>query len=146
MDELQRRIEMRDASPEPQEVLTTPFTGFFTTLNSQAQDCFTSLPKGSISTFADLSKQFMSYFVSSIQKKNKFLQIEPLELGNLEQVPGQINVRFGLFHRDLERFAEADEEERGRGMSNLDSEAPTPRPRAMVGFVALLDSINTSGK
>lgn len=49
--------------------------GFFSTLDGQAQDWFGSLPKGSISTFAILTKRFMSYFASSVQKRKQFADL-----------------------------------------------------------------------
>ncbi|XP_031092225.1 uncharacterized protein LOC115996892 [Ipomoea triloba] len=53
--------------------------GFFSTLDGQAQDWFTSFPEGSISTFADLSGRFLSHFASSIPKKKHFATMCKLE-------------------------------------------------------------------
>ncbi|XP_031127724.1 uncharacterized protein LOC116029823 [Ipomoea triloba] len=99
--------------------------GFFATLDGQAQDWFTTLPKGSILSFADLSGQFLSHFVSSILKKKQFATMCKLEQGNMESLTDYLtkwkkearsvenfdekaavpiftsNVRSGPFHRDL---------------------------------------------
>ncbi|XP_031108522.1 uncharacterized protein LOC116012997 [Ipomoea triloba] len=174
MDELQRKLEAREGSSEPQEVLTSPFTddvmaeplprdfrfptikaytgsadprshlhkyraaimmtgasdavmcrGFFATLDGQAQDWFTSLPEKSISTFADFSVKFLSYYACSIPKKKQFASMCKLEQGSTETLTDYLtrwkkevrsvenfdkkaaipiftsNVRSGPFHRDL---------------------------------------------
>ncbi|XP_031111915.1 uncharacterized protein LOC116015888 [Ipomoea triloba] len=174
MDELQRKLEAREGSPEPQEVLTSPFTddviaeplprdfrfptikaytgsadprahlhryraaimmagasdavmcrGFFATLDGQAQNWFTSLPEKSISTFADLSGKFLTYYASSIPKKKQFANMCKLEQWSTETLTDYLirwkkearsvenfdekaaipiftsNVRSGPFHRDL---------------------------------------------
>ncbi|XP_031120879.1 uncharacterized protein LOC116024116 [Ipomoea triloba] len=99
--------------------------GFFATLDGQAQDWFTTLPEGSISSFADLSGQFLSHFASSIPKKKQFATMCKLEQGSTESLTDYLaklkkearlvdnfdekaavpiftsNVRSGPFHRDL---------------------------------------------
>ncbi|XP_031090958.1 uncharacterized protein LOC115995951 [Ipomoea triloba] len=174
LDELQRRLEIGEGAPVPQEALTSPFTedimaqplpqdlrwptiklysgssdprahinryraailmmdasdavmcrGFFATLDGQAQDWFTTLPEGSISSFADLSGRFLSHFASNIPKKKQFATMCKLEQGSTESLTDYLakwkkearsvdnfdenaavpiftsNVRSGPFHRDL---------------------------------------------
>ncbi|XP_031120891.1 uncharacterized protein LOC116024129 [Ipomoea triloba] len=191
MDELQRKLEAREGSAEPQEVLTSPFTddvmaeplprdfrfptikaytgsadprshlnryraaimmtgasdavmcrGFFATLDGQAQDWFTSLPEKSISTFADLSVKFLSYYACSTPKKKQFASMCN-------------NVRSGPFHRNLiqnrpktyavlldraARFVEAEEverkkkeEEQGRRDKAPQDERRAPKPPRQAG-------------
>ncbi|XP_031108636.1 uncharacterized protein LOC116013121 [Ipomoea triloba] len=177
MDELQKKIDEKDGSPKPQDVLTTPFMGavmeepfpkdfrfptiktysgtsdprahlnryraamlmtgasdaimcrgFFSTLDGQAQDWFGSLPEGSISTFAALTKRFMSYFASNVQKRKEFADLyhvkqlptdslpeflnkwkrEVLGVANFDDRAAIIifrnNLRSGPFYRDLIRY------------------------------------------
>ncbi|XP_019178888.1 PREDICTED: uncharacterized protein LOC109174051 [Ipomoea nil] len=49
--------------------------GFCTTLDGQAQDWFGSLPEDSIPTFAVLTKNFMSHFAGSIQRRKQFADL-----------------------------------------------------------------------
>ncbi|XP_019189271.1 PREDICTED: uncharacterized protein LOC109183670 [Ipomoea nil] len=135
MDELQKKIDERDGSPEPQDVLSSPFAnaimeeplprdfrfptikaysgttdprahltryraammiteatdailcrGFFATLDGQAHDWFGSLPAGSISTFADLTRQFLSHFATSIQRKRQIADLCDLKQGSSESL------------------------------------------------------------
>ncbi|XP_019160717.1 PREDICTED: uncharacterized protein LOC109157271 [Ipomoea nil] len=177
MDELQRKIDERDGSPEPQDVLASPFAdtimaeplprdfrfptikaysgttdprahltryraammiteatdailcrGFFATLDGQAHDWFGSLPAGSISTFADLTRQFLSHFATSIQRKKQIADLCDLKQGSSESLAEYLskwkkeamgvadfdgksaivifrnNLRSGAFHQDLIRY------------------------------------------
>ncbi|XP_019189690.1 PREDICTED: uncharacterized protein LOC109184102 [Ipomoea nil] len=177
MDELQKKIDERDGSPEPQDVLCSPFAntimeeplprdfcfptikaysgttdsrahltryraammiagatdailcrGFFATLDGQAHDWFASLPEGSISTFADLTRQFLSHFATNIQRKKQIADLCNLKQGSSESLAEYLskwkketmgvanfdgksampifrnNIRSGAFHQDLIRY------------------------------------------
>ncbi|XP_019155159.1 PREDICTED: uncharacterized protein LOC109152031 [Ipomoea nil] len=177
MDELQKKIDERDGSPEPQDVLSSPFAnaimeeplprdfrfptikaysgttdprahltwyraammiteatdailyrGFFATLDGQAHDWFGSLPAGSISTFADLTRQFLSHFATSIQRKKQIADLCDLKQGSSESLAEYLskwkkeamgvadfdgksamvifrnNLRSGAFYQDLIRY------------------------------------------
>ncbi|XP_031125085.1 uncharacterized protein LOC116027521 [Ipomoea triloba] len=112
-------IMMTDASD------TVMCRGFFATLDGQAQNWFTTLPEGSISSFSDLSGRFLSHFASSIPKKKQFATMCKLEQGSAESLTDYLakwkrearsvgnfnektaipifiaNVRSSPFHRDL---------------------------------------------
>ncbi|XP_019166961.1 PREDICTED: uncharacterized protein LOC109162732 [Ipomoea nil] len=64
--------------------------GFFATLDGQAHDWFGSLPGGgeggSISTFTDLTKQFLSHFATSIQKKKQIADLCDLKQRSSESL------------------------------------------------------------
>ncbi|XP_031090959.1 uncharacterized protein LOC115995952 [Ipomoea triloba] len=99
--------------------------GFFATLDGQAQDWFTTLPEKSISTFADLSGKFLSYYANNILKKKQFASMCKFEQGSTKTLTDYLtrwkkearsvenfdekaaipiftgNVRSGPFHRDL---------------------------------------------
>ncbi|XP_019155109.1 PREDICTED: uncharacterized protein LOC109151973 [Ipomoea nil] len=102
--------------------------GFFATLDGQAHDWFGSLPAGSISTFADLSRQFLSHFTTSILRKKQIADLCDLKQGSSESLAEylskwkkegmgvadfdaksamvifQNNLRSGAFHQDLIRY------------------------------------------
>ncbi|XP_031100790.1 uncharacterized protein LOC116004767 [Ipomoea triloba] len=65
--------------------------GFFSTLDGQAQDWFGSLPEGSISTFAALTKQFMSYFASNVQKRKEFADLYHVKQRPTDSLPEFLN-------------------------------------------------------
>ncbi|XP_031115827.1 uncharacterized protein LOC116019677 [Ipomoea triloba] len=79
--------------------------GFFVTLDGQAQDLFASLPKGSISAFADLSGQFLSYFASSIPKKKQFTNLCKLDQWSMENLADYLS-RWKKEARSLANFDE----------------------------------------
>ncbi|XP_019160669.1 PREDICTED: uncharacterized protein LOC109157215 [Ipomoea nil] len=102
--------------------------GFFATLDGQAHDWFGSLPAGSISTFADLTRQFLSHFATSIQRKKQIADLCDLKQGSSESLAEYLgkwkkevmgvadfdaksamvifrnNLRSDAFHQDLIRF------------------------------------------
>ncbi|XP_019161978.1 PREDICTED: uncharacterized protein LOC109158519 [Ipomoea nil] len=177
MDELQKKIDERDGSPEPQDMLSSPFAnaimeeplprdfcfptikaysgttdprahmtkyraammitvatdailcrGFFATLDGQAHDWFGSLPAGSISTFADLTRHILSHFATSIPRKKQIADLCDLKQGTSESLAEYLskwkkeamgvadfdgksamvifrnNLRSGAFHQDLIRY------------------------------------------
>ncbi|XP_019197069.1 PREDICTED: uncharacterized protein LOC109190920 [Ipomoea nil] len=177
MDELQKKIDERDGSPDPQDILSTPFMsaimeeplpkdfrfptikvysgttdprshltryraammitgatdailcrGFFATLDGQAHDWFGSLSEGSISTFTDLTKQFLSHFATSIQRKKQIADLCDLKQKSSELLADYLskwkkeamgvanfdgksampifrnNLRSDAFHQDLIRY------------------------------------------
>ncbi|HET7641124.1 MAG TPA: hypothetical protein VFK47_20615 [Ktedonobacteraceae bacterium] len=57
---------------------------FLSTLDGTAQDWFNTIPDGSVQTFAELSKSFLSYFSGSIQHKKPFSHI-----GGVKQDKGE---------------------------------------------------------
>nr|GMC69252.1 uncharacterized protein LOC109174495 [Ipomoea batatas] len=128
MDELQRKLEARERSPEPQEGVPIPnrqglygvgrppsmmagasdavmCRGFFVTLDGQAQDWFTSLPEKSISTFADLSGKFLTYYADSIPKKKQFANMCKLEQWSMETLTDYL-IRWKKAARSVENFDE----------------------------------------
>ncbi|XP_019172688.1 PREDICTED: uncharacterized protein LOC109168097 [Ipomoea nil] len=60
--------------------------GFFATLDGQAHDWFGSLPGGSISTFKDLTKQFLSHFATSIPRKKQVADLCDLKQKSSESL------------------------------------------------------------
>ncbi|XP_019196110.1 PREDICTED: uncharacterized protein LOC109189932 [Ipomoea nil] len=102
--------------------------GFFATLDGQAHDWFGSLPARSISTFADLTRQFLSHFATSIPRKKQIADLCDLKQGSSESLAEYLskwkkeamgvadfdgksamvifrnNLRSGAFHQDLIRY------------------------------------------
>ncbi|XP_019175844.1 PREDICTED: uncharacterized protein LOC109171165 [Ipomoea nil] len=102
--------------------------GFFATMDGQAHDWFGSLPAGSISTFADLTRQFLSHFATSLQRKKQIADLCDLKQGNSESLAEYLskwkkeamgvadfdgksaivifrnNLRSSAFHQDLIRY------------------------------------------
>ncbi|XP_019178354.1 PREDICTED: uncharacterized protein LOC109173569 [Ipomoea nil] len=102
--------------------------GFFATLDGQAHDWFGSLSTGSISTFPDLTRQFLSHFATSIQRKKQIADLCDLKQGSSESLAEYLskwkkeamgvadfdgksamvifrnNLRSGAFHQELIRY------------------------------------------
>ncbi|XP_019197405.1 PREDICTED: uncharacterized protein LOC109191268 [Ipomoea nil] len=102
--------------------------GFLSTLDGHAQDWCGSLPEGSISTFATLTRRFLSYFAGHMRKKKQFADLcflkqrssesladflskwkkESIGVSNFDDKAAipifRSNLRSGAFHQDLIRY------------------------------------------
>ncbi|XP_019160746.1 PREDICTED: uncharacterized protein LOC109157300 [Ipomoea nil] len=102
--------------------------GFLLTLDGHAQDWCRSLPEGSISTFATLTRRFLSYFAGHMRKKKQFADLcflkqrssesladflskwkkESIGVSNFDDKAAipifRSNLRSGAFHQDLIRY------------------------------------------
>ncbi|XP_031127682.1 uncharacterized protein LOC116029780 [Ipomoea triloba] len=124
---------------------------FLSTLDETAQDWFNTIPDGSIQTFAELSKSFLTYFSGNIQHKKPFshlcgaailIFIQALRSGNFHR---QLNTHHPRSYEELmriaHRYAEAEEadrkkkdEEDGRKSVQPDKIGPTnhaPHPNQL---------------
>ncbi|XP_031099665.1 uncharacterized protein LOC116003864 [Ipomoea triloba] len=200
IDDLEKKVEAREHSPEPEVRMTAPFSpdimevplpktfrlptikaytgtsdwhahmtrykaamvmtrasdtimcgAFLSTLDGEAHDWFNTIQDSSIQTFAELSKNFLTYFFGNIQHKKPFshlcgaailIFIQALRSGDFHK---QLNAHHPCSSEDLmrtaNRYAEVEEadrkkkdEEEGRKGGQPDKVGPSnqaPRPNQL---------------